>query len=182
MEGFKFLVLLSACFIWNCRALPAANQVVLLSKQSGRYVHVSEGGVIDAYSNKNSATVFIMYPINMTVQFEVKNKPGMFLMLENINKSSDADYDDIVSSPALLNTTEDRDDIEYALVVGNATETSLTRWETAGGANILAQRVPDMDTSCYIAFDSRGNVVGPCHLNPASDPECVVTIEISKPT
>lgn len=176
------MILMSAGTIWNVLGLPAANQVLLLSKQTGRYVHVSEDGEIDARSSKNSATVFVMVPKDSTVQFELYSKPGMFLMLERINTTpaSDATYrNGVDGGSGQANATESPSDgVEYALVVGNATETSLTRWDRATGpVSTLSQSVRDKDTSCYVAFDSRGEVTGPCDLNAVDNQECEVTIE-----
>ena len=188
MEFRNFLVVLNvltyAMFILTSLALPAANQVALLSRQSGRYVHVSESGIVFASSSKKSATVFVMYPINSAVQFEMKDNPGMFIMLERINLSSAeiASGGEVVPSSGLLNTTNSTESIEYALVVGNASENSLTRWEKGGSFDVLRQRLPDTNVNCFIAFDSTGNVAGPCGLDDVNDPKCIVTIEQLKPT
>ena len=156
-------------------ALPAvAQEVKLQSRRSGHYVQVSENGDVEATSAKNSATVFIKYLTNSAVQFEVKNKPGMFLILRRVNESSDTDANDTSPMPIFnTSTAEGRDSNTYALVVDYAVETSLTRWGNGGVVDTL--RSLDGDASCYIAFDTYGKVAGPCNL-VASDMACAVRI------
>ena len=153
----------------------AAEQVRLLSQQSGHFVRVSENGDIKANSNGNSATVFLKYLKDSYIQLEVMNKRGVFLMLQNIvNRSSDAGILMRRDCMAAFNATESMrsDGHEYTLVVGTATDTSLTRWEKAGPDTLKSL---DGHSDCYIAFESNGEVAGPCNLL-SSDPECVVTM------
>ena len=159
--------------LWNIgNALPvagpgAAQEVKLLSTQSGRYVRAYENNVIIvANSSKNTATVFVTYLTDSTIQLEVKNKPGMFLMVQRVNQSSETGRNNTVLLPSNAG-----DSLQYALVIGEPSETSQYKWENAGLADSL--RSKDGDRSCFIAFDSNGKVVGPCNLSEA-DPACSV--------
>ena len=99
---------------------PATKEVKLLSRKSGLFVQVSENLTVSANGRLKQATVFNMYLKNSKIILEIKNKPGMFLML----KTKDA-----VSSP--VNITEIGH--SYSLVVDYPDDANMTYWEISGG-------------------------------------------------
>ena len=170
------IVIIALCKDTNTLPVTAratAEEVRLLSQQSGHFVRVSENGDINANANINSATVFLKYLKDSYVQLEVMDKHGVFLMLQIVNQSESSDAGTNETSLAPVNATESSGGHEYTLVVGTATDTGLTRWEKAGPANTLKSL--DGHSDCYVAFESNGEVAGPCNLS-SSDPKCVVTM------
>ena len=145
--------------------------VRLLSQLSGRFVRVAENGSIRANGNENPSAVFNMYLKNSQIQFELKNKPGMFLMLKELNNSIAEDVANTTSSPVNI-TANQTISHEYALVVDYPSESHLTVWEKSGLCGALVIKVDD-DTNCSIAFDRSGKVAGPCNLLATTHEECI---------
>ena len=145
---------------------PVTNEVRLLSQLSGRFVHVADNGAIKANGNHKSSSVFNMYLKNSQIQFELKNKPGMFLMLKELNPS--VSVNSTTSSP--MNVSD-----EYALVVDYPSEPYLAEWENSGSCGALVQMM-DENTNCFIAFDSSGKVAGPCNLLSTDLASCVSVV------
>ena len=110
----------------------------MLSSVSGRFVRVDNNGTITANGNQKSSAVFVMYLKNSQVQFELKSKPGMFLMLKGKNHSIVDDVNTTVSSPK--NATANPISNEYTLVVDYPSEPFLTEWEKSGTCNALVQK------------------------------------------
>ena len=115
-----------------------------------------------------------MYLKNSQVQFELKNKPGMFLMLKEINHSI-AENTNITTCSQMNVTTISH---EYALVVDYPSEPYLTEWENSGSCGALVQMMNE-NTNCFIAFDSSGKVAGPCNLSANDPASCISTIPAS---
>ena len=147
----------------GAHSAPVTNEVRLLSQLSGRFVRVTENGAIIANGNLKSSAVFKMYLKNSQIQFELKNKPGMFLMLKELNNSMVEDVVNTTSSPVNI-TANQTISHEYALVVDYPSESHLTEWERSGLCGALVMKV-DEDTNCAIAFDGSGKVAGPCNTN-----------------
>ena len=172
MLAVFFTSFIIAVHLITVHSAPVTNEVRLLSQLSGRFVRVAENGDIVANGNQKSSAVFKMYLTSSQIQFELKNTPGMFLMLKEVNNSmAAADVVNTTSSP--VNTTATISH-EYALVVGYPSESCLTEWEKSGLCGALITKV-DEDTNCFIAFDSSGNVAGPCNLS-ASDPSGCISV------
>ena len=93
-------------------------------------------------------------------------------MLRIVNQSESSDAGTNETSLAPVNATESSGGHEYTLVVGTATDTSLTRLEKAGPDTLKSF---DGHSDCYIAFESNGEVAGPCNLS-SSDPKCAVIV------
>ena len=174
------LVIVVACLLNVIRSTPlpsvdVTNDVILYSQLSGRFVQVTDNGAITATNrNPKSSSVFIKYLKNSQVQFELKNKPGMFLMLKELNHST-AENTNITTSSQTNVTTISH---EYALVVDYPSEPYLAEWEISRSCGALVQTM-DENTNCFIAFDSSGKVAGPCNL-PANDPaSCIDPIPAS---
>ena len=156
------IVAFSLMMAWVvARSAPAAIIVEyrLCSYVAGKYVHVDDNGTITANGSPRSSSVFITYSKNDRVQFELKSKPGMFLMLKELNHSI-ADVDNNTTSLPMNVTTVVH---EYALVLDYPSEPYLTEWEKSTTSGALVQKVDD-NTTCSISFDSSGNVAGPCNL------------------
>ena len=100
---------------------------------------------------------------NNRVQFELKSKPGMFLMLKELNHSI-ADVDNNATSLPMNVTANQTIVREYVLVVDYPSEPYLTEWEKSTTSGALVQIV-DENTTCAISFDSNGKVAGPCNLS-----------------
>ena len=173
------VVIVVACLLNVVRSTPlppvnGTSEVILHSQLSGRFVQVADNGDITATNrNQKSSSVFIMYLKNSQVQFELKNKPGMFLMLKELNHSI-AENTNITTSSQMNVTTISH---EYALVVDYPSEPYLAEWENSGSCGALVQMM-DENTNCFIAFDSSGKIAGPCNL-PGNDPaSCISTIRI----
>ena len=147
----------------------------MLSSVSGRFVRVDNNGTITANGNQKSSAVFLMYLKNSQVQFELKSKPGMFLMLKGKNHSIVDDVNTTVSSPK--NATANPISNEYTLVVDYPSEPFLTEWEKSGTCDALVQKV-DESTTCSVAFDPSGNVVVPCHPPAAYIRSCLSVIRM----
>ena len=145
---------------FNCvRSAPVTNEVRLLSQNSGRFVQVLENGTITANARLKYATVFNMFLKNSLVEFEMMNKPGMFLLLKEITTPTNI----TASSPINATDNSYSHDITYALRVDLLSSSNLTSWEKSGDCGTLSQNV-DNDTICNIVFDEAGNVIGPCHV------------------
>ena len=92
------LVIVVACLLNVVRSTPLppvniTNEVILYSQLSGRFVQVADNGAITATNrNQKSSSVFIMYLKNSQVQFELNNKPGMFLLLKEQHLLSECNY------------------------------------------------------------------------------------------
>ena len=142
-------VLMALCSVSCVLSAPATTEVKLLSQTSGRFVYVMENGTIRANEARKRATVFKMYLKNSQIQFEMKTKSGMFLILKEVE----------VTSATELNSHNDT----YTLGVDYSTETSLTSWNRSGNCGILSQRVDNV-TTCSIAFDKDGNLIAPCRV------------------
>lgn len=142
------LILLAAA------ALAPAKQVRLLSQLPGRFIHVSDTGSITARGSEKTSAVFNMYLKNSTIQFELKSKPGIFLMLKEQNYAiAETENTTLTLSRPSCNKT-------YTLVVDHPSEPFLTEWEISRPCGALVQTV-DESTSCFIAFDSGGELAGP---------------------
>ena len=155
---------------------PVTNEVRLLSQLSGRFVRVAENGDIMANANQKSSSVFNIYVKNSQVQFELKNKPGMFLMLKELNSTVSEDVVNTTSSPVNITATISH---EYALVVDYPSESRLTEWEKSGLCEALVMKV-DENTNCFIAFDSSGKVAGPCNLSATDAARCISVLRVSQ--
>ena len=141
------------CSVSCVLSAPATFEVKLLSQTSGRFVYVMENATIHANEKLKYATVFNMYLKNSQIQFEMKSKPGMFLMLKEVEATS-----------ATVNVTETNSySRPYALGMHNSTDANLTRWNRSGDCGILSQSVENL-TACSIAFNKDGDVIGPCHV------------------
>ena len=168
-----FLILLTTAVLLKVvHPAPVTNEVRLLSQQSGRFVHVADNGAIKANGNQKSSSVFNMYLKNSQIQFELKNKPGMFLMLKELNHTV------YVNSSSMNVTTNQTISHEYTLVVDFPSEPYLTEWEKSGPCGALVQKV-DESTNCFVAFDSSGKVAGPCHLLSTNLASCVSVVPAS---
>ena len=145
------------------RSAPATIEYRLLSYLAGRFVNVSDNGTVTAHGNQKSSSVFITYSKNDRVQFELKSKPGMFLMLKELNHSIVHVDNNATSLP--MNVTANQTVVhEYVLVVDYPSEPYLTEWEKSTISGALVQKV-DENTTCAISFDSSGRVSGPCNLS-----------------
>ena len=82
-----------------------------------------------------------MYLENFQVQFELKGKPGMFLMLKGKKHSINIveDVNTTVSTPK--NSTANPINNVYSLVVDYPSEPFLTGWEKRGICGALVQMV-----------------------------------------
>eukprot|EP00731_Ephydatia_muelleri_P027549 Em0019g422a len=171
------LVIVVACLLNVVRSTPlppvdVTNKVILYSRLSGRFVRVADNGAITATNrNQKSSSVFIMYLKNSQVQLELKNKPGMFLMLKELNHS-------IAENANITTSSQTTISHEYALVVDYPSESYLTEWENSGSCGALVQMM-DENTNCFIAFDSSGKVAGPCNLSANNPASCISTLPAS---
>ena len=84
-----------------------------------------------ANGNLKSSAVFKMYLKNSQIQFELKNKSGMFLMLKELNSSVNEDVNNTTSSPVNITAANPTISQEYAVVVYYPSESHLhvTMWE-----------------------------------------------------
>ncbi|KAL5479378.1 hypothetical protein EMCRGX_G022896 [Ephydatia muelleri] len=91
----------------------------------------AENGAIMANGNLKSSAVFKMYLKNSQIQFELKNKSGMFLMLKELNSSVNEDVNNTTSSPVNITAANPTISQEYAVVVYYPSESHLhvTMWE-----------------------------------------------------
>ena len=145
------------------RSLPTPNEYRLCSYLAGKCVNVDYNGTITANGSPKSSAVFVKYSNNNRVQFELKSKPGMFLMLKELNHSIADDDNNATSLP--MNVTANQTVVhEYVLVVDYPSEPYLTEWEQSITSGTLVQKV-DENTTCAISFDSSGKVAGPCNLS-----------------
>eukprot|EP00731_Ephydatia_muelleri_P025672 Em0017g755a len=157
---------------------PVTSEIRLLSQVSGRFVRVAENGDIMANENQKSSSVFNMYLKNSQVQFELKNKPGMFLMLKELNNSVVEDVANTTSSSVNITANQISIRHEYALVVDYPFKSLLTVWEKSGLCGALIMKVND-DAHCSVAFDSSGKVAGPCNLLATDSAGCISVLRAS---
>ena len=140
------------------RSAPVTYEVRLLSTKSLRFVRILENSSIDANGRLKQATTFYMYLKNNNhIEFEMKSQPGRFLLLKKMP------IDGIISSQ--INTTEagdNHDEVSYILAVGYTSESNFTSWVRAPGYCMILSQNLDDDTTCKVAFDVNGNVIGPC--------------------
>ena len=168
------IVVASLLLVVSAAPVDVTNEVRLLSQQSGRFVHVADNGAITAKGNQKSSSVFIMYLKNSQIQFELKNKPGMFLMLKELNHSIAENANITTSSQTNVTTISH----EYALVVDYPSEPYLAEWDKSRSCGALVQMM-DENTNCFIAFDNSGKVAGPCNLSANDPASCISTIPAS---
>ena len=145
------------------RSAPTTNEYRLCSYLAGKCVNVDNSGTITSNGSPKSSAVFVKYSNNNRVQFELKSKPGMFLMLKELNHSI-ADVDNNTTSLPMNITANKTVVHEYVLVVDYPSEPYLTEWEQSTTSKTLVQKV-DENTTCAISFDSSGQVAGPCNLS-----------------
>ena len=159
-----FLILAVALLVaYVARSAPAPAEKTLCSRNAGKCVRVYDNGTISANSvGKKAPSVFMKYLKNDRVEFELKSKPGMYLMLKELNHSIAEDVSNTTSLP--MNVTANQTVVhEYVLVVDYPSEPYLTEWEQSTTSGALFQKV-DENTTCAISFDSSGKVAGPCNL------------------
>ena len=168
-----FTSVIIAVHLSTVHSTPVTNEVRLLSQLSGWFVSVAENGDIMANGNQKSSAVFNMYLKISQIQFELQNKPGMFLMLKELNNSV---TEDATSSPMNITAIISH---EYALVVDYPSESCLTEWEKSGLCDALVMKV-DENTNCFIAFDSSGKVAGPCNLSATDAAGCISVLRVSQ--
>ena len=171
-----FTSVIIAVHLSTVHSTPVTNEIRLLSQLSGRFVRVAENGDIMANGSQKSSAVFNMYLKKSQIQFELKNKPGMFLMLKELNNSFVEDVVNTTSSPVNITATISH---EYALVVDYPSESCLTEWEKSGLCDALVMKV-DENTNCFIAFDSSGKVAGPCNLSASDAAGCISVLRVSQ--
>ena len=164
--AMKVLLILAVALLvaYVARSAPAPAEKTLCSRNAGKCVRVYDNGTISANSvGIKAPSVFIKYPKNDRVQFELKRKPGMFLMLKELNHSIAEDVSNTTSLP--MNVTANQTVVhEYVLVVDYPSEPYLMEWEQSTTSGALFQKV-DENTTCAISFDSSGKVAGPCNLS-----------------
>ena len=171
-----FTSVIIAVHLSTVHSTPVTNEIRLLSQLSGRFVRVAENGDIMANGSQKSSAVFNMYLKKSQIQFELKNKPGMFLMLKELNNSFVENVVNTTSSPVNIMATISH---EYALVVDYPSESCLTEWEKSGLCDALVMKV-DENTNCFIAFDSSGKVAGPCNLSASDAAGCISVLRVSQ--
>eukprot|EP00731_Ephydatia_muelleri_P025663 Em0017g746a len=164
-----FTSFIVAVHLSTVHSAPVTNEVRLLSQLSGRFIRVAENGAIMANGNLKSSAVFKMYLKNSQIQFELKNKPGMFLMLKELNSSVSEDVVNTTSSPVNITATISH---EYAVVVDYPSEPHLTMWEKSGLCGALVMEV-DEGTNCFIAFDTSGKVSSQCNTLATNHQDCI---------
>ena len=147
----------------TARSAPTTNEYRLCSYLAGHCVNVDNSGTITANGSPKSSTVFVKYSNYDRVQFELKSKPGMFLMLKELNHSI-VDVDNNVTSLPMNLTANQTVVREYVLMVDYPSEPHLTEWEKSTTSGALVQKI-DENTTCAISFDSSGKVAGPCNLS-----------------
>ena len=158
--GIKTITKLLLVFeITMCiRSAPVTYEVRLLSTKSLRFVQILENGTIYANGRLKQATTFYMYLKNNNhIEFEMKNQHGRFLMLKKIP------IDRIISSQ--INNTEAggyNNGFSYILAVGYTSESNFTSWVRAPGYCMVLSQILNDSTTCKVAFDANGNVIGPC--------------------
>ena len=163
--AMKVLLILAVALLvaYVARSAPATEGYKLCSHNAGKCVRVYNNGAISANSLNPKASVFKMYPKNDRVEFELKTKPRMFLMLKKLNHSIAEDVSNTTSLP--MNVTANQTVVhEYILVVDYPSEPYLTQWKKSTTSGALFQKV-DENTTCAISFDSSGKVAGPCNLS-----------------
>ena len=169
-----FCSLLVVFALLSSRVHSAPIKVRLLSKNSGRFFQVLENGTITAKGKQTlDATVFNMFVMNSLVEFEMMNKPGMFLLLTEITTPTNI----TASSPINATDNSYSHETTYALRVDLLLSSNLTKWEISvkkSGTLILSQDV-DNGTICNIAFDEAGDVIGPCHV---SNKDCITVVHV----
>ena len=166
----KVLLILAVALImaYVARSAPATAENSLCSRNAGKCVRVYDNGTIAANTgNPKASSVFIKYSKNDRVQFELKRKPGMFLMLKELNHSivENASYAmNVTANQTVVHEYVQTVVHEYVLVVDYPSEPYLTEWEKGTTSGALVQKV-DENTTCAISFDSSGKVAGPCNLS-----------------
>ena len=176
--AMKLLLIVAFALMMACvaaRSVPAT--VRLCSYVAGMYVHVDDNGTITATGTPRSSSVFNLYSKNAyRVQFELKSKPGMFLMLKELNQSI-VDVDNNTTSLPMNVTANPTVAHEYVLVVDYPSEPCLTEWEISTTSGALVQKVDENGTTCSISFDSSGNVAGPCNLETVDIDSIALSLE-----
>ena len=162
-----FISFIVAVHLSTVHSKPVTTEVRLLSQRSGRFIRVTENGDIVANGNQKSFAVFKMYLKNSRIQFELQNKPGMFVMLKELNNPMATDVVNRTSSSTNITVSH-----EYALVVDYPSESHLTEWEKSGLCGALVMKVDEV-TNCFIAFDTSGKVAGPCNSLATNQEDCI---------
>ena len=148
----------------------ATEEYRLCSRNAGKCVHVYDNGTMEANRGclrASTSSVFIKYSKNDRLQFELKSKPRMFLMLKELKHSNpNPIVDDVSNATSIpMNVTANRIVAhEYILVVDYPSKPSLTEWEKGTNSRALVQKV-DENTTCAISFYSNGKLAGPCNLS-----------------
>ena len=148
--------LLLAYFCCSTISAPAALESVLFSQFTGQFVQITENGRITADGTEESAVVFYTLIQDNLVSFELKDKPGKFLMLNELTI-------DNINSTVFLNNASSQS--QYELLVGAPTNVSHVQWEIVSDSTFALKQTLDQNIDCFVAFNNDGSVAGPCNLS-----------------
>ena len=151
--------LLLAYFCCSTTSAPAALESVLFSQFTGQFVQITEDGRITADGTEESAAVFYTLIQDNLVSLQLKDKPGKFLMLNELS----IDITNSTNSTAFLNNAPSSS--EYELVVGVPTNVSHLQWELASDSSYTLRQTLNHNTDCFVAFKNDGSIAGPCNLS-----------------
>ena len=160
MRLLSTCALLLAYFCCSTTSAPAALEGVLFSQFTGQFVQIAEDGRITADGTEESAAVFYTLIQDNLVSLQLKDKPGKFLMLNELT----IDNINSTNSTVLLNNAPSSS--EYELVVGAPTNVSHVQWEIASDSSYAQLRQTlNHNTDCFVAFNNDGSIAGPCNLS-----------------
>lgn len=152
------------------------NEVRLLSLASGRFVQVTLDGEITANASRRMATVFNMYLNDASIQFELSDRHGLFLML-----AISSTYRSVGNESTMGNATTSMEVLEqYALSAEVPTDSTyhLAKWKMMGVDSSLQQKV-GQNMICKIAFNSDGTLLDPCNIQSDYRSQIVASVCIT---
>ena len=146
--------------------VPSGPQKRLLSRSSGRYVHIGENGALDGEGSSSSAAIFTVTFRDTYYEFESDSNTKLYLMIQASNVTIETDeLQNISLSSGTKNITTTVE--EMGVFVGRVSaESSYWKWTIKTFDDDTRIQVINIQrTDCYLAFNEDSSLAGPCNIS-----------------
>ena len=145
--------------------VPSGPQKRLLSRSSGRYVHIGENGALDGEGSSSSAAIFTVTFRDTYYEFESDSNTKLYLMIQASNVTIETDeLQNISLSSGTKNITTTVE--EMGVFVGRVSaERSYWKWTIKTFDDTRIQVINKQRTDCYLAFNEDSSLAGPCNIS-----------------
>ena len=142
---------------------PPGNQKKLLSRSSGRYVHIGENGALDGGGSLISAAVFTVTFRDTYYEFESDGNTKLFLEVLNVTENDEHFNKSGTTNVTIGNASTTVE--EMTVSVGRVSaESSYWKW-TIDDDTRRIQVINIQRTDCYLAFNEDSSLAGPCNMS-----------------